>query len=182
MTSISKEASSNVKISSNEKDSDEPKAALEINGSFTLESEPIPAKSLDAALKEVFLSEKVRDLLISGGGTQSLVHQEMTPEYLRLWNGLISERIPDAHRPSPSDALLLTKVEIKFPGLVVATESLTGVKQMEDLETGLPFYEYCLLSQKQHAGGLPPAVWLFQQVTGNAQRLKGDFYPTSTTS
>ena len=155
--------------------STQPQAELVIQGEFTLVSEPLlPTSNTNVTLlHQIFASDKVRDLLISGGGGQGLRHATMTDPYWKLWQDVCNQiinRVPQyattVHRPKPNDALLMTDVEVKFPGLRVVTTSLTGVKKVVNDDNGIDFayYQYYLLAQKQVPYGLPHAVWIFNRI------------------
>ena len=150
---------------------------LHIDADFSYTSDALPCRE-DAL--NVFETSEIRDLLISGGGSQKISYKKLTQEYIDLWNTMYSEYSQDNEQLENEQdgrniSLLITEIEIKFPGLRVSTASVTGVTK--STTAGMPVYEYRLLAQNQRAEGSRLAVWIFQHITGNAKRLRDQFYP-----
>jgi hypothetical protein len=79
----------------------------------------------------------------------------------------------------------ITTPGLSFPGLTVKNIATVGTKYVEATP---PRHEFVLLSSESKASGLPPVVWLYNKLTGNAdaggettsrQIMSG---PTSVTS
>ena len=115
------------------------------------------------------------------GGTRPCSEIEPTPEQLDDWKrrckslGAIGE--PNAKDP----VLTVVSPGIQFPGLKVESNALIGAKYNENGSNGFPFYEFVLLDTKQIVSGLPPAVWIFNKLTGG-NKNSGDFDSLTTVS
>eukprot|EP00977_Amphora_coffeiformis_P017081 scaffold5479_cov199-Amphora_coffeaeformis.AAC.20 len=156
--------------------------SLDIDINFTFTSDPlVPPCYIDTKENErlivtkLFQTGEVRNLLITGGGSQSLSYPVVTPRYLDLWNTLYDDNNDDSNRQSTENiTFLCTEMELQFPGLRIVTQSLTGVvvrhgPRNDDQDVS---YEYRLLAQKQIPYGSRLAVWVFRALTGHHRRTK----------
>jgi hypothetical protein len=74
---------------------------------------------------------------------------------------------------------------MNFPGLALTSNAYIGSRLLQSLDddhgsgesavttlTGYPVYEFVLIRDEQTAKGFPPAVWLFNKLTGSASSSK----------
>ena len=145
------------------------KTTLTLQGVTTASSNPVPKVS-DDELSEFFRTLSYRNLLITGGGERPCSEIEVTPDILDDWKRKC--RILGAIEPNENDSILsIVSPGIQFPGLKVESVGMVGIKFIDEHQP--PRYEFVLLSNDQKASGVAPAVWIFNQLTGNNDKNDG---------
>jgi len=162
-------------------------------------------------VSEFFRTKSYRNLLVTGGGERSCTELTViTPQQLQNWKEQC--RILDASEPDENDCILsIVTPGIQFPGLKVESLAMIGVKYIEQQEKIddnvvisdasstttttpilnnnsdnasklVPRYEYVGLANEQTASGIPPAVWIFNKLTGGGGTENTKFKSLSTVS
>jgi hypothetical protein len=148
---------------------------ISFQGDFTYTSKPIEGCSGEE-IRTFFTKKETRDLFISAGGKRPLSEQSLTPELSQLWTDACENMYGLMSLPTQDvDELINCQTIIKFPGLQVTTTILNGVKFIDDEEW--PAYEFVLIGEKKEARGAPPAVWIFNKLTGNDKVSNSTFHP-----
>jgi len=177
-SSIEKETSLEARRSGGDDDDDDDESTLTLRGDFSFASAdlPVEASNGNGGIDDFFRRKDTRDLLVTGGGERPCVETKPTPSQLKDWKkrcaslGAVGE--PDENDP----VLSVVSRGIQFPGLKVESNALIGAKYVAATSTTTkntntkntnPRYEFVLLSTKQIASGLPPAVWVYRKLTGS---------------
>lgn len=153
---------------------------LVFDGSCNLVSDPLPTNITREQLANFMRQEKTRDLFFSAGGTRPVETYEMTSNIRTMW-----EEIALGYFQSPSllpqedDLVISCDSIIQFPGVLLTTTALNGIKIRDDDQNGFPVYTVVGFAERQRVEGARPIVWLFNQLTGLHKKEKGKFYPTS---
>jgi hypothetical protein len=170
------------------------RTTLNLKGEISVTSNPLPRTS-DEKLVEFFQTAACRNLLVSGGGERPCSEVEMTPELLDDWRSRCVSL--GARRPDERDSILaVVSRGIQFPGLHVRSVATVGVKYVDerddrgrDGDVGrpgrsdrrTPRHEFVLLKNDSTASGLPPAVWIYNKLTGaDKNRDNSSFKSLST--
>jgi len=155
----------------------EAKETLNFNVDFSYTSDLLPSSSVD--VHDFFRKKTTRDFMVSIGGTRQVEELPITAELKDAWKESC-DRFHSANFPNDTDdeSVVSALSEAQFPGMKLQTSVLNGIKKIA-MEDGTQGYETHLLAQKQEAYGPPPLVWIFNKLTGNADKEKGKFYPSS---
>ena len=134
-----------------------------------MSSSNLPAASSEG-IANFFRTTTNRNLLVTCGGTRPCSEIKPTPEQLDDWTRRC-QALGAIGTPNASDAILtVVTLGIQFPGLKVESSAVIGAKYNENGSGRFPSYEFVLLDTQQIVSGLPPAVWIFNKLTGG----KGD--------
>lgn len=159
-------------------------------------------------VSEFFRTKSYRNLLVTGGGARPCTELSVsTPQQLQQWKEQC--RLLGASEPDEQDCILsIVTPGIQFPGLKVESLALVGVRFIEKQEKNddtvmandessktttstttipndnksmvVPRYEYVGLANEQTASGIPPAVWIFNKLTGGGGTENTKFKSLST--
>jgi hypothetical protein len=150
---------------------------LLFSAEFDLKSDSLPSN--DSIVVSDFLrSPTLRDHFLSGGGRLKTEPIDWTPELENLWVDA-SERVYGINslpRNKNDDKIISSVAIIKFPGLKLTNTVFTGSMLLEDID-GFPYYRNVMIADRRKVSGLPPAVWLFNKVTGANPEI--EFNPVS---
>ena len=151
---------------------------LVFDGDYCGMSDPLPVGTTNEEAVAFLVKDSTRDLFFSVGGTRPIELLDMTPEFVDMWQN-VTDYFNCDRKPTMDDILISANTTINFPGMKLITTSASGIFVMENPQTALPEYQAFLVAEQQTSKGLKPVVWLFNQLTGNANREKGKFFPSS---
>ena len=140
------------------------KETLKFVANIKTTSEPLESVTIHD-LSEFLTTTTCRNLFLSAGGTAKCDEVGLTPELEQIWRDLCETYELD-HLPAEGDAVVSSDSVLQFPGLKMVNHVYTGVKL--NLCKSLPFYEFLLIGERRQVFGLPPVVWIFNQLTGNS--------------
>jgi hypothetical protein len=158
------------------------KVAIELvfDGSCTLVSDPLPANVTSEQLAKFMRQERTRALFFSAGGTRPVENYEMTSNLRTMWEEIAIDYFQaPSLLPHENDSIISCDSIIQFPGVLLTTTALNGIKIQDDKQSGFPIYTVVGFAERQRVEGTRPVVWLFNQLTGLDKKEKGAFYPTS---
>ena len=146
-------------------DEDTDKACLVLRADYVGVSDPAPVTS-HAAMIDFFRDSRHTSCLISAGNTRESHAVPTTDELLQKWKRRAASL--GASEPVASDIIISVAVSgINFPGVKVESISIIGSKLLLPTEaTAFPSYEFILIRDERKATGLPPIVWVYNQLTG----------------
>ena len=153
-------------------------AELIFDGDYCGVSDPLPEGTSKEAALAFLMQDSTRDLLFSAGGERRLELLNSTSELLEMWEDSI-EYFGYERKPTEKDTLLSVEAIVQFPGLKLITTAASGIYTLTNEQTAMEEYHTFSVAEKQRTEGLKPAVWLFNQLTGNADKEKGVFLPAS---
>lgn len=158
----------------NDNNDDEKKSdddSLVFEGTFEYQSDLLPMATTSSPkdLLDFFLQPEHRDLVLKGGGNPCDVIPS-TPQLYDEW-----EKNSHIVRSTPPDGrheeILAIYSDVHLaPGLSISATSYTGCKVLEEPHSQLPYYEFTLVKEDYHGKGRKPMVWVFDKVTGKANK------------
>ena len=151
---------------------------LVFSGDYCGFTKSLPPGTSKNAAEEFMLQDTVRDLFFSAGGTRPIQQIKLTPELLHLWTECC-EYFGYDRIPTKDDLMVQVESSVQFPGMKLTTCSASGMFLMENESTGLKEYHTFFVAEEQRVSGLPPAVWLYNKLTGNDKKAKGTFHKAS---
>ncbi|KAL7563396.1 hypothetical protein ACA910_016496 [Epithemia clementina (nom. ined.)] len=147
---------------------------LVFNGDYTGRSDPLPPDTTKEAAVAFLMQDSTRDLFFSAGNTRKIELVETSPELLEMWNEVV-EFYGYERKPTVNDPIITVDSIVQFPGLKLITTAVSGVYVMTNKDTGFEEYHFFSIADKQTTQGFPPAVWLYDQLTGSANKDKDKF-------
>jgi hypothetical protein len=123
---------------------------------------------------DFFHQSEQRNCMISAGNireVEEVVHPiEDRDQLLSLWKSR-SRELGSTEIPTSSDCILrVTTGGIQFPGLSLTSDAFIGAKltqsSLSSSEDDYPVYEFTLIRDSQRVKGFPPAVWIYEKLTG----------------
>jgi hypothetical protein len=158
---------------------------LVFNGDCSLVSEPLPRDVSKEELIEFLHKKESRNYFFSAGGTRAIDELELTPEFKSMWQDeceklLLHNTAEEFMMPNDGDSVIGCEAKINFPGLLLTSTTISGVKKLNGGKDGeFPEYEVLGIAEQQRVEGPAPVVWLYSQLTGLNKKEKGKFYPPS---
>ncbi|CAB9501456.1 expressed unknown protein [Seminavis robusta] len=146
------------------------KTSLLFQGDVSAESSPLPENTTPADLTNFFHDADSRLAFASGGDPSSAEELELTPEWESRWKQCCNRWYGSAFLPQRGDCVFECQEFSSFPGLTVCTTVYAGFKTMQT--KGVPGCCFLVIGQKQTAKGLPPIVWVFNQLMGKKTTKK----------
>jgi len=144
-------------------------------GYKSLKTSPLPLPT-NRTPDEFFLERKHRNYLFSGGDSVEVIAMP-TKTLFDIWakeskasgGHVIGENVDC----DMTCEIVRVKSKIKFPGLQLVATNVIGCKltfsppvKIGETVAALPEYQFTLIDSSLSASGLPPAVWLFNKLTG----------------
>jgi hypothetical protein len=148
------------------------KITLIFSADFDLKTEMFPSNDEDELI-EFFRSTDLRNHFLSGGGRAEIEVIDWTTQLVNMWEEA-SERlygIESLPIKENGDTIISSISTTNFPGVQLTTTVFMGTKLLQDSD-GFPYYRCILIADKRQLSGLPPAVWLFNKLTGSTPDIE----------
>jgi hypothetical protein len=167
---------------------------LVFNGDCTLVSDPLPRDVTKEELIDFLHKKESRNYFFSAGETRAIDELELTAEFKRMWQDecnkllLLDKTEGEFMMPNDDvDSVIGCEAKINFPGLLLTSTTLSGVKKInedghDDGRREFPEYHVLGIAEQQRVEGPSPVVWLYRQLTGLNKKEKGKFYPPSASA
>lgn len=150
-------------------ENDQAAAQLVLRADYDKESEPAPSTS-QASMIDFFRDPKHCACLISAGNKRESHTVHTTEELLNKWKHRAA-KLGGAEPTATDDIISVAVSGISFPGVKVESTSMIGSKLLLPAdESGFPSFEFTLIQDKRTATGLPPIVWIYNQLTGAGKK------------
>lgn len=147
------------------------KETLTFNADIEVISDTIPSDFTEEFV-QFFSQKECRDLFLSAGGTRTMTELPMddADDLISLWKESC-KHWGSAMLPEDDDTLVEVEISVRFPGLTLVTRTCSGVKTLIN-EDGTLDYNMVLIGEKKEPRGPAAIVWIFDQLTGNANKPK----------
>jgi len=137
---------------------------IRFHGIQKISTEPIKLPNNDKCIIEFF--KQHRNLLLSSIDNVEVVSSPSQMD-IDKWN------MNNVAKDSNKDEIVQVQTMMQFPGLRATASSVLGTRLISIQDT-FPEYQFTLLNSYNKAEGLPPAVWMYNLLTGNNTKKKKD--------
>ena len=145
---------------------DEEQSTLTLSGKVLKSTPPLPYSSPEQLLNFLNVPEH-QTLLVNAGGLRKSEDIELSEELLQVW--IENAEALGGTRPEKGDAVVSVETgDISFPGLSIKSLAQLGRKLVMNSE-GVPELEFIMLGDRRTITGLPPVVWIYNQLTGEGK-------------
>lgn len=128
-----------------------------------ISTNPIKLPNNDKCIIQFF--QQNRNLLLSSKDNVEVVSSPSQMD-IDTWNA------KDGVQNANKDEIVQVQTMMQFPGLRATASSVLGTRliTIEEDEFTFPEYQFTLLNSYNKAEGLPPAVWMYNLLTGNTKK------------
>jgi len=158
-------------LSANPRDGEKGITQIRFAGLKKLSSPPASLPQSSKSLAEFFSKNEHRNLLLSKDPNNIQVTSP-TKEQMDIW--IVEAKASGGALPTKDDEVVQVETSMQFPGLKMTTTTILGTKLVlprPEPEEGarppnLPEYQFTLIDSTQSVRGIPPAMWLYNKITG----------------